>query len=71
MSRLMPNPDIVCWSTEHYPSAFLAVLGLVIWCFGIPVTLALRVLRLQDRQSPENYRPPFFLRGGGGLGCRV
>ena len=56
VSRLLPNPSVVCWSDDHMASAGVAMVGLGVWCFGIPVTLAARLLCLRDRQAPENFR---------------
>ena len=61
--RLLPNPDVVCWSDEHFPSAALAVSGLVVWCVGIPLVLAAK-LSLEDRTSPDKHRRyGFFFQG--------
>ena len=56
VSRLLPHPSVVCWSRDHWASAGLAIAGLAVWCLGIPVTLAIRLLCLPDRQAPENFR---------------
>eukprot|EP00438_Fugacium_kawagutii_P034128 Skav216726 [mRNA] locus=scaffold653:86735:90308:+ [translate_table: standard] len=64
VNRLLPSPDIVCWSDTHMPSAAVAIAGLLLWCFGIPVALALRLTTLADRQSPDNYRKyGYFIQG--------
>ncbi|CAE7217830.1 lgals3bpb [Symbiodinium pilosum] len=64
VSRLLPNPSVVCWSDDHMASAGLAILGLGIWCLGIPMTLAARLLCLRDRQAPENFRRfGYFFQG--------
>ncbi|CAE7032759.1 rngB [Symbiodinium sp. CCMP2592] len=64
VSRLLPNPDVVCWSDEHFPSAVIAISGLIIWCLGIPLTLALVLLRLKNRQAIDNSRRfGYFLQG--------
>lgn len=61
--RLLPNPDVVCWSDEHFPSAALAVSGLVVWCVGIPLVLAAK-LSLEDRTSPDKHRRyGYFFQG--------
>ncbi|CAE7769837.1 Scube1 [Symbiodinium sp. CCMP2592] len=63
-SRLLPSPDTECWSNEHYPTALLALAGLVVWCLGVPLALLLRVGLLADRHSPENYRRyGYFMQG--------
>lgn len=62
--RLLPNPDVVCWSSDHFVLAFLACVGLVVWCIGVPVALFFRLYVLKDRQSPENFRKyGFFIQG--------
>ena len=62
--RLLPNPDVVCWSPDHFVLALLAFLGLGIWCIGVPVLLFFRLYVLKDRQSPENFRKyGFFIQG--------
>ncbi|CAE7202558.1 UVR8 [Symbiodinium natans] len=64
VSRLLPNPSVVCWSDDHMASAGVAMVGLGVWCFGIPVTLAARLLCLRDRQAPENFRRfGYFFQG--------
>ncbi|CAE7203790.1 rngB, partial [Symbiodinium sp. CCMP2456] len=64
VNRLLPNPSIVCWSDDHLVSARIAIAGLVVWCLGIPLTLAVRLLLIPDRQSPENFRRfGFFFQG--------
>ena len=61
--RLVPNPDVVCWSSEHFPSAALAVAGLVVWCLGIPLVLAAK-LSMEDRASPDKHRQfGYFYQG--------
>ncbi|CAE7752501.1 UVR8 [Symbiodinium sp. CCMP2456] len=54
VSRLLPNPSVICWSDEHLVSARFAIAGLVLWCLGIPIALAIILLRLPD--SPETGR---------------
>ena len=62
--RLLPSPEIQCWADPHFPSALTAVVGLLVWCAGIPGLLALRLLFLADRQSPGNFRKyGFFIQG--------
>lgn len=62
--RLLPNPDVVCWSSDHFALALLACVGLVVWCIGVPVALFFRLYVLKDRQSPENFRKyGFFIQG--------
>ncbi|CAE7241672.1 UVR8 [Symbiodinium sp. CCMP2592] len=63
VSRLLPNPDVECWTDAHFPSAWIALTGLVVWCLGIPLSLAVVLFRL-DRQSPEtNRRFGYFTQG--------
>ena len=57
VSRLLPNPSVICWSDEHLVSARFAIAGLVLWCLGIPIALAIVLLRLPDRHAPDNFRP--------------
>ena len=57
VSRLLPNPSVICWSNEHLVSARFALAGLVVWCLGIPIALAIVLLRLPDRFAPDNFRP--------------
>lgn len=62
--RMLPSPDVVCWSADHFFLALLACIGLGIWCAGVPVLLFLRLWRLKDRQSPENFRKyGYFIQG--------
>ena len=62
--RLLPNPDVVCWSSDHFVLAILAISGLGVWCIGVPVFLFFRLYVLKDRQSPENFRKyGFFIQG--------
>ena len=62
--RLLPHPDVVCWSFDHFELALIASIGLVVWCIGVPVLLFLRIYKLKDRQNPENGRRyGFFIEG--------
>lgn len=62
--RLRPDPHVVCWSTDHVLVQLIAMLGLGLWCLGLPVLLFLSLLRLKDRQSPDNFRKyGFFIQG--------
>ncbi|CAE7688623.1 rngB [Symbiodinium sp. CCMP2592] len=64
VSRLLPNPSVVCWSDEHLVSARFAIAGLVVWCLGIPIALAIVLFRLPDRQAPDNFRRfGYFFQG--------
>ncbi|CAE6963215.1 unnamed protein product [Symbiodinium sp. CCMP2592] len=64
VNRLLPNPSVICWSDEHFVSARIAIAGLVVWCVGIPLTLAVLLLRIPDRQAPENFRRfGYFFQG--------
>lgn len=56
--------DTQCWSGEHFPLAIIAVVGLIIWCVGLPLGLFLRICSSSDRQSQENFRKfGFFIEG--------
>lgn len=62
--RLLPHPDIVCWSADHFASAMIAGIGLIVWCALVPIFLFLRIWKLKDRQSPENFRRyGYFIEG--------
>ena len=61
VSRLLPSPDVRCGSSDHLPSAAVAICGLLGWCVGIPIALAVRLVSLEDRQTPENYRKYGYL----------
>ena len=62
--RLIPHPDVVCWSFDHFELAVIAIVGLSVWCIGVPVLLFLRIYKLKDRQNPENFRRyGFFIEG--------
>ncbi|CAE7553076.1 lgals3bpb [Symbiodinium natans] len=64
VSRLLPSPDIVCGSPDHSPAAWLAIAGLIIWCLGTPLALALRLAFVRDRQAPDNFRQyGYFIQG--------
>lgn len=54
--RLLLNPDVVCWSGDHFASLLIAIIGLVLWCVLVPLTLFWQIYRLKDRQSAENLR---------------
>ncbi|CAE7622590.1 CBWD5 [Symbiodinium sp. CCMP2592] len=69
VSRLFPDPDIVCWSSVHRPSVYIAIAGLSVWCLGIPVALLCRLLTLDDIHAPDTYRKyGFFIDGFEPLG---
>eukprot|EP00439_Symbiodinium_sp_Y106_P016148 s1282_g2.t1 len=64
--RLQPHPDVECWSLreetgDHLPIAYIAIIGLSVWCIGIPLLLYLAIWRLKDRNTQENYRTWRFL----------
>ncbi|CAJ1379513.1 unnamed protein product [Effrenium voratum] len=62
--RLFPNPGVICWSNDHFLMALIACLGLAVWCVGVPFLLFLRLWRLKDRQSPDNFRRyGYFIQG--------
>ena len=62
--RLLPHPDVVCWSADHFLLSLLAIIGLGVWCVGVPLALFLRLYCLKDRQSPENFRKyGYFIQG--------
>ena len=54
--RLLLNPDVVCWSGDHFASLLIAIIGLSLWCVLVPLTLFWQIYRLRDRQSAENLR---------------
>ena len=63
--RLLPSPDIICSSDAHELTATLALIGLLVWCLGIPLALFSRVLALRDRRAPETYRRyGYFIQAG-------
>ena len=63
--RLVPNPDVICFSDDHLPSFLIAVLGLSLWCVGIPGSLFCIIYRLgRSRQELESCRKyGLFIRG--------
>lgn len=63
--RLVPNPDVVCLSDDHLPSFLIAVIGLSVWCVGIPGLLFCIIYRLgRARQELESRRKyGLFIRG--------
>ncbi|CAE7779820.1 gefF [Symbiodinium sp. CCMP2592] len=64
VQRLHAHPDVVCWQEEHWTLFAIGVSGLVLWCFGIPLALFLRIWALTDRQEPENRRLfGYFIEG--------
>jgi hypothetical protein len=64
VSRLLPDPDILCWSPEHMPAAGIGMVGLVVWCLGIPLALASRLFTLEDMRTPNSYRKyGYFIQG--------
>ncbi|CAE7037107.1 unnamed protein product [Symbiodinium sp. CCMP2592] len=64
VQRLHAHPDVECWHEEHWTLFAIGVSGLVLWCFGIPLALFLRIWALNDRQEPENRRLfGYFIEG--------
>ena len=63
--RLVPHPDVECFSDEHVPSALIATIGLGVWCVGIPGLLFCNIYRLgRARQELEcRRRYGLFIRG--------
>ena len=62
--RLLPHPDVVCWSGDHFATALIAGIGGGVWCALVPILLFLRIYNLKDRQSPENFRRyGYFIEG--------
>ena len=62
--RLVHHPEVVCWSKNHWPLATVAILGLLLWCLGLPLALFLKIWRSPDRLSQENSRKyGFFIEG--------
>ncbi|CAJ1379694.1 unnamed protein product [Effrenium voratum] len=63
VQRLFPDPEVVCWSAGHALIAGLAVLGLIVWCIGLPLLLYLRLL-CHDRFAADVYRRfGYFIEG--------
>lgn len=46
--RLLPHPDVVCWSYDHLSMAVIACSGLFIWCLATPLVLFHQIYRLKD-----------------------
>ncbi|CAE7938699.1 unnamed protein product [Symbiodinium necroappetens] len=64
VQRLHAHPDVECWQEEHMTLFTIGATGLVLWCFGIPLALFLRIWALRDRQEPENRRLfGYFIEG--------
>ncbi|CAE7915213.1 MKLN1 [Symbiodinium necroappetens] len=64
VQRLLPHPDIECWTEDHAALIGVAVVGLSLWCLGIPLLLFMRIWMLTDRQDPDQYRLyGFFIQG--------
>ena len=63
--RLVPHPDVECFSDDHLPSALIAIIGLTVWCVGIPGLLFCNIYRLgRARQELESRRCyGLFIRG--------
>ena len=63
--RLVPNPDVVCLSQDHLPTFLIAVVGLSVWCVGIPGLLFTIIFALgRARQELESHRRyGLFIRG--------
>ena len=62
--RLKPDPELVCWSQDHFLVAMITFVGLGVWCVGVPLLLYMRIWALNDRQSPDNNRKyGFFIQG--------
>eukprot|EP00438_Fugacium_kawagutii_P026998 Skav224004 [mRNA] locus=scaffold2619:51010:57912:- [translate_table: standard] len=63
--RLVPHPDVVCFSNDHLPTFLIAVIGLTIWCVGIPGCLFTVIYCLgKKRQELESRRKyGLFIRG--------
>ena len=56
--------QVECWSSEHAALAGISILGLAIWCVGLPLALFTRILMLRDRQDPNSYRTyGYFIQG--------
>jgi len=64
VQRLLPHPDLQCWSSDHMPLAVIAIIGLSCWCVGMPLLLILVIYGLRDKNSPENQRRfGYFING--------
>eukprot|EP00439_Symbiodinium_sp_Y106_P035489 s3907_g4.t1 len=64
VQRLLPYPDMECWSSNHMPLATVAIIGLGCWCVGMPMLLIHVIWNLKDRNSPENQRRfGYFING--------
>ena len=63
--RLVPHPDVECFSDDHLPSALIAIIGLSAWRIGIPGVLFCNIYRLgRKRQELEGRRCyGLFIRG--------
>ncbi|CAE7548498.1 SVEP1 [Symbiodinium necroappetens] len=56
VARLLPFPDVECWSQDHTPFIAVAAMGLLLWCLGLPLLLFLKIWMLPDRHDPANFR---------------
>ena len=62
--RLLPHPDVVCFSGDHLAMAFIAITGLLIWCVLVPLKLFQSIYQLVDRQNTESFRRfGYFIEG--------
>lgn len=62
--RLLPHPDMVCFSGDHLGMALIAVFGLLFWCVVVPLTLFRSIFLLADRQNTESFRRyGYFIEG--------
>eukprot|EP00438_Fugacium_kawagutii_P024221 Skav223082 [mRNA] locus=scaffold419:250247:251663:+ [translate_table: standard] len=62
--RLKPDPDLICWTQDHFPVGLTCLIGLLVWCLGVPILIFFRIWALKDRQSPDNNRKfGFFIQG--------
>jgi hypothetical protein len=62
--RLKPDPELICWSRDHFLVAIMCFIGLSVWCLGVPILLYLNIWAMKDRQSPDNNRKyGFFIQG--------
>lgn len=62
--RLLPHPDVVCWSTDHLALISMSLSGLGLWCTAVPLLLFFNIYRLEDRQSTDSLRRfGYFIQG--------
>eukprot|EP00397_Hematodinium_sp_SG-2012_P000010 GEMP01000010.1.p1 GENE.GEMP01000010.1~~GEMP01000010.1.p1 ORF type:complete len:5409 (-),score=949.82 GEMP01000010.1:210-16436(-) len=66
LSRLMSNPDIICWEGKHQLWAIVSITGLVCWTFGMPFLafVCLKKKRTQLFSSLKMRRQFGFLYNG-------